>query len=139
MSCGGRGVVGRRGRRVVVVCGCRGRSVTVGCACCTAAAMLCEACWCSVADRGSRVAGGGAGPGAGAAIGVWHRIVFVALRGSWLMDHGWWTGGRWLELRCLVGHGWRNVVIGTWMVSGILEVYERGWWVDFGWLMKKGW
>ena len=94
---GGRDVDCRRGRRVgvVVFVVCRGRSVTgVGAGvantpvCCTNVAMLCDACWCSVALRGRRVACGGGGPGAGAATGVSHIMVCAALRGLCLIARG---------------------------------------------------
>ena len=94
---GWRDVDCRRGRRdadgLFVVC--RGRNVTgigAGVAntpvCCTNVEMLCDACWCSDAWRGSRVACGGGGPGVGAAIGVSQIMVCAAFRGLCLIVRG---------------------------------------------------
>ena len=97
MRRGWRGVDCRRGRRVAVgvFVVCRGRRLTgsgAGVAntpvCCTSDEMLCDACWCIVAWRGRRVAFGGGGPGAGAAVGVSHIMVCAALRGLCLIVRG---------------------------------------------------
>ena len=71
---------------------------------------------------------------------------------GWWVDHGRWKEHEnWKWMVRLVDGGWnlgvwwgmcgdwRNVVIGTWMVGETLGDDERGWWVELGWLMEKGW